>query len=277
VYQHLATVVVLVPITVTTFPVSQADTYLRTVSNLGFRKPTHRIPRSYTDGVFGEAVVGQRGAAVIVGDVVELSGCFDGEVFERVSAITEAHLFEPPQCWIDEIRNMGPAVFRAYQREAFHPIEPRQIGSMVNLDPVDVMINGSPVEISPIDERARTALLKEYWSADLVANTVSIDAKFPSGFGFIARLDDRIIGGVGCFTVYASGVEVEIDTRDGYRRHGVATELAKRMLVECKTRSLQCHWDAMNAESAALARKVGFVRDRTYWSYEMRAYGPRER
>lgn len=259
----------------TTFPASQADEYLRTISNLGFRAPSHQIPRSYTDGVFGEAVVGQRGAAVIVGDVVELSGEFDPEVFERLSTMDEAHLFEPPQCWIDVISEMGPVCLRAYQREAFNPIQPGQIGKTVDLDPVSLTIDRTPVEISPIDESARKTLLEESWSADLVANTNSIEDRFPRAFGFIARLDGRIIGGVGCFTVYLSGVEVEIDTREGYRRRGVATELAKRMLIECKTRSLECHWDAMNAESARLARKVGFVWDRTYWCYEMSVHAPR--
>jgi GNAT superfamily N-acetyltransferase len=255
----------------TTFQAAQADEYLTTISNLGFKHPLHQISRSYTDGVFGEAVIGGCGAAVIVGDIVELSGCFDREVYERVSRIAEMHLFEPPQCWIDEITNMGPAPLRAYQRAAFKPIRPEQIGTRVSLSPVNLTIDGIPVEISAINDSDTKMLLKESWSADLVANTLAIDAKFPSAFGFIARLNDHVIGGVGCYTVYATGIEVQIDTREGYRRRGVATELAKRMLVECKNRSLECHWDAMNEESVTLARKVGFEWDRTYWCYEMAA------
>lgn len=257
----------------TTFRASQADEYLTTISKLGFKKPLHQISRSYTDGIFGEAVIGRCGAAVIVGDVVELSGCFDREVYERVSRIDEAHLFEPPQCWIDGISNMRPVSFRAYQREAFNPIRPQQIGRTVSLAPVNLTIDGAPVEISAINDSDRKTLLNESWSADLVANTISSEERFPSAFGFIARLNDRVIGGVGCYTVYATGVEVQIDTRDGYRRRGVATELAKRMLVECKDRSLECHWDAMNEESVTLARRVGFEWDRTYWCYEMSAHG----
>lgn len=257
----------------TTFRASQAEEYLRTISKLGFGKPSHQIPCSFTDGIFGEAVIGRDGSAVIVGDVVELSGCFDRDVFERVSNIDEAHLFEPPECWIDSIYNMDPACLRAYQREAFHPIQPGQIGTTANLEPVNLTIEGIPVEIAPITDSDKSTLLEESWSADLVANTISIAAKFPSAFGFIARCDGQVIGGVGCFAVYVSGVEVEIDTREGYRRRGVATELAKRMLVECRNRSLECHWDAMNAESAALARKVGFEWDRSYLAYEMSAHG----
>ena len=260
---------------VSLFHPSQADEYLRTISNLGFKEPSHQIPRSYTEGIFGEAVVGQSGAAVIVGDVVELTGCFDQDVFERVSMIDQAHLFEPSQCWIDGISDMRPDRLRAYQREAFNPIRPGRIGQAVNLDPAILTIDGTTVEISPIDEGVKKTLLKERWSADLVANTVSIEDRFPRAFGFIARLDGKIVGGVGCYTVYASGIEVEIDTREGYRRRGIATELAKRMLVECKKRSLECHWDAMNAESAALARKIGFLPDRTYWCYELSVHRPR--
>lgn len=259
----------------TTFRAHQAEEYLRTISKFGFGKPSHQIPRSYTDGIFGEAVVGRCGSAVIVGDVVELSGCFDRDVFERVSKIDEAHLFEPPECWIDGISDMDPARFRAYQREAFHPIQPGQIGTTANLEPVNLTIEGTPVEIAPITDSDKKTLLEQSWSADLVANTMSVDERFPTAFGFIARYDDQVIGGVACFAVYVSGIEVEIDTRSGYRRRGVATELAKRMLVECRNRSLECHWDAMNAESAALARKVGFVWDRSYWAYEMSVHGTR--
>lgn len=259
----------------TTVPATDADEYLRIIAKLGFAEPTHKIPRSFTDGIVGEGLVGRRGAAIIVGNVVELSGCFDRDVFERVSTIDTAHVFEPPECWIESISGMDSVGLRAYRREAFYPIPPGQIGTTANLDPKILTIDGTPVDIAPITDSDTKTLLEEPWSVDLVANTMAVGARFPSAFGFIARCDDQIIGGVGCFTVYLSGIEVEIDTRSDYQRRGVATELAKRMLVECGNRSLECHWDAMNPESAALARKVGFVWDRSFPAYELRFHGRR--
>ena len=259
----------------TSFPASRADEYISAISNLGFQPPSHQISSTYTDGILGEAVIGRSGAAVIVGDLVELSGCFDQAVYNRISKIDEAHLVEPPQCWIDGIASTGPDRFSPYKRQAFVPMRPGQIGWTVNLDPVILRTEGAPVEIAPIDDTDKKTLLEDAWSADIVANTISIGPPFPSPFGFIARLNDRVIGGVGCYAVYASGVEIQIDTRDGYRRRGVATELAKRMLIECRNRSLECHWDAMNPESAALARKLGFVSGRTYRCYELSVHGRR--
>lgn len=255
----------------TCFNNSRSEAYLNAISRLGFERPRHQISSSYTDGMLGEAVTGDAGAAVIVGDLVELSGCFDREVYDRVSSIDESHLVEPPQCWIAGIRRMKPDSFRAYEREAFKPLSPDEIGVAADLEPSILAIDGIPVEISPIEDDDVEALLRKTWSADLVANTRTIDQAHPGTLGFIARLRGRIIGGIGCYAVYRTGVEIQIDTHADFRRRGVATELAKRMLLECRSRSLECHWDAMNAQSAALARKVGFVSDRTYRCYEMRA------
>lgn len=255
---------------------SRANDYLNAISGLGFEKPKHQISSSYTDGIFGEAVVGRCGAAVIVGDLVELSGCFDGEVYHHILRIDESHLVEPPPCWIDGITKIHPGRFVAYEREAFKPLAPAQINRTDNRVTRNLTIDGSPVEISPIERKDIETILREPWSADWVANTVFMDKEYVTALGFIARLGNRIIGGIGCYTVYRTGIEIQVDTHADFRRRGVATELAKRMVVECGSRALECHWDAMNTESAALARKVGFVKDRTYRCYEMSAHSHRQ-
>lgn len=63
----------------------------------------------------------------------------------------------------------GPDRFVAYQREAFKPIQPGQIGKTVSLEPVILAIEGVPVEIAPIDDTDTKMLLNDSWSADLVA------------------------------------------------------------------------------------------------------------
>jgi RimJ/RimL family protein N-acetyltransferase len=255
----------------TCFDSCRANDYLAAVSRLGYRKPAHQISRSYTDGILGEGVVGRHGAAVTVGDLVELAGCFDREVYDHISRRDESHVVEPAQCWIDGITSMHPPRFLAYQREAFKPLTPDAIVGAGTLEATRLTIDGSPVAISPIEHDDIETILGESWSADWVANTISLGEACPNAFGFVARLRDRIIGGVGCYAVYKSGVEIQIDTHADFRRRGVATELAKRMVVECGRRSLECHWDAMNAGSAALARTLGFVTERTYRCYELSA------
>jgi GNAT superfamily N-acetyltransferase len=74
---------------------------------------------------------------------------------------------------------------------------------------------------------------------------------------------------VGCYAMYAHGIEVQIDTRRGYRRRGIASRLATRMLEECGRRRLACHWDAMNEASVALARRLGFRERRRYRCIEL--------
>lgn len=99
----------------------------------------------------------------------------------------------------------------------------------------------------------------EDWSRDIVANTM-VNEEIPrQGFGYTAHLGRKIIGGIGCYTLYHRGIEVEIDTHEEYRRQGVTEILAKHMIKECLERNLDCHWDAMNRASAFLAEKLGFI------------------
>lgn len=245
------------------FRPSDAAAYLEAAARFDPATPLHQISRAFTDGVMGSGLVGDTGAAIVVGDFIEPTGCFDPEVYRAVLSIGEAHVLDPPQCWIGAIRRAAPARFRRYERVAFDPLLPEARAPGAGRQPTEG--SGTAFEIVPIGPAEAEALRAAPWSQDLVANTMIPDDR--GGFGFVARLDGTIIGGVGCYAVYADGVEVEIDTHADYRRRGVARALGRRMVRECAARSLACHWDAMNAASAALAGELGFVPLRRYDCY----------
>ena len=62
---------------------------------------------------------------------------------------------------------------------------------------------------------------------------------------------------------------MEIDTRQDYRRRGLATICGAALILECLARGLYPNWDAHNRESIALAQKLGYVFDREYTCYEV--------
>jgi len=178
----------------------------------------------------------------------------------------ESHLMEPPDCWTGDIAKHPGARMQSYSRTAFKPITPDRARAL-SANPVSdelPVFDGDAIEIVPIDPRIVPTLLSETWSADLVSHTMVDNRSGDTAFGYVACLGSEIVGGVGCYALYSDGIEVEIDTREGFQRHGVANALASRMLRECGRRNLSCHWDAMNAASAGLATKLGFTPERTY-------------
>jgi GNAT superfamily N-acetyltransferase len=87
------------------------------------------------------------------------------------------------------------------------------------------------------------------------------------GFGFAAVEGDREMGVAYSSLVCSRGIEVSIYVHERYRERGVATALASRLLLECKRRGMRPNWDAANAESCKLAKKLGYVFEETYEAY----------
>jgi GNAT superfamily N-acetyltransferase len=94
---------------------------------------------------------------------------------------------------------------------------------------------------------------------------------FDSAPDFIERslafaiVDGQSVLGVAYSSLVCSrGIEVSIFVEETYRRQGVATTLASKLLLECLKQGLQPNWDAANPESCRLAQKLGFVFVDTY-------------
>ena len=77
----------------------------------------------------------------------------------------------------------------------------------------------------------------------------------------------KLVCGASSYTVYNKGIEIEIDTKEGYRRKGLALVCASKIILECLSRELYPSWDAANRESVALAEKLGYHFDNEYVTY----------
>lgn len=86
-----------------------------------------------------------------------------------------------------------------------------------------------------------------------------------AGFGVIHR--DGFVSGCSSFTLSRGKLEFEIDTQPDYRRRGLATAVAARMLLHCIENAIEPCWDAHNPISAALARKLGFIERNRYFAW----------
>jgi len=83
-------------------------------------------------------------------------------------------------------------------------------------------------------------------------------------FGYTLLIDETPAGIAYGSLVNSRGLEVSVFIAEPYRRQGIATVLAGRLVLECLHRGLRPNWDAANPESCALAEKLGYTPTGSY-------------
>lgn len=126
--------------------------------------------------------------------------------------------------------------------------------------------------LSMIDERLYQMCKAEVWSADLVSQFPNYENYRKFGIGAIICKENIIISGASSYTRYKEGIEIEIDTREKYRRKGFAYVCSAKLIFECLKRNLYPSWDAQNKGSVALAEKLGYHYSHTYTAIEIYDY-----
>lgn len=124
--------------------------------------------------------------------------------------------------------------------------------------------------LSMIDERLYQMCRAEAWSADLVSQFPDYDNYRKFGIGTVICKEDVIISGASSYSRYREGIE--IDTREEYRRKGLAYICGAKLILECLKQNLYPSWDAHNKGSAALAEKLGYHYSHTYTAIEIHGY-----
>lgn len=88
-----------------------------------------------------------------------------------------------------------------------------------------------------------------------------------NGIGYYCNYNNEIIGVASSNIFYKDGIEVNIKVKDEYRRKGIATALASKLILKCLEENKKVSWDAANLWSVGLAEKLGFEYDSTYNIY----------
>ena len=112
----------------------------------------------------------------------------------------------------------------------------------------------------------------EMWSADLVSQFSSYEKYHELGIGVVICKDNFIVSGASSYSRYQEGIEIEIDTKEEYRRKGLASVCGAKLILECLKRNLYPSWDAQNKASVALAEKLGYHYSHAYTAIEIRNY-----
>lgn len=124
-------------------------------------------------------------------------------------------------------------------------------------------------ELRMIDEKLFEKCRENVWSRDLVSNYKDYGEYKKLGLGAVILKNGELVSGASSYSSYNGGIEIEIDTKEEYRRKGLAYTCGARLILECIKSDLYPSWDAQNLNSVALAEKLGYHFDREYTVFEI--------
>lgn len=122
-------------------------------------------------------------------------------------------------------------------------------------------------ELRLIDEELYKACLKEEWSRDLTAQFDTYESYKKWGVGVAVIYEGELVSGASSYSRYRDGIEIEIDTKEEYRRKGLARTCGAALILECLKRNLYPSWDAHTQQSLDLAETLGYHRGEPYTAY----------
>ena len=123
-----------------------------------------------------------------------------------------------------------------------------------------------------IDESLFNYCRTTEWCKDLVAQYRDYKIYGQYGIGVMILKDGEPVSGASSYSGYRNGIEIEIDTKEEYRRKGLAYICGAELILKCLERGWYPSWDAHNRESLALAEKLGYHLDYEYPAYEIWGY-----
>ena len=120
-----------------------------------------------------------------------------------------------------------------------------------------------------MDEELYHLCRSREWSRDLVSQYADYEMYRKLGIGVVALKNGQPVSGASSYATYRGGIEIEIDTKEEYRRKGLAYACGAKLILECLEQNLYPSWDAHNMWSVALAEKLGYHYDHEYTAFEL--------
>lgn len=231
---------------------------------------------SAMQGVMGKIYVTDReeplSAMVILGDFCFFAGQPDRELVSfKPDWRSSDFIIMVPQNgeWAEVIEEVYGEKAKKVTRYAI-----KKEGDIFDREKLKAMAANLPegCELKLIDEALYTGCLKEEWSRDFVSQYETWEEYRRMGLGAVVLQDGVIVAGASSYSSYEGGIEIEIGTREEYRRRGLATACGARLVLECLIRGWYPSWDARNLWSVGLSEKLGYHFSHAYDAYDILGY-----
>lgn len=232
---------------------------------------------SCLQGCMGDAwaddIENPQSARIILADFCYFAGKVNRElVMEDVKTHSRDFLIMVPpldetnEAWAEEIERAYGSRCKRVERYAIKK-EPGIFDRKKLQEIVDSL--DSEYEVKLIDEELFMQTRELEWARDFTSQYKDYEEYHRRGLGAAVTHNGRLVSGASSYTVYRGGIEVEIGTKEEYRRKGFAAVCGAKLILECMDRGLYPSWDAQNKWSVALAEKLGYHFDRAYPAYEV--------
>jgi len=167
--------------------------------------------------------------------------------------------------WIDTTKKIHGDQLIPFERYSFS-------SENLSLEHLKGLLQCSALQsgIVQIDAENAARILSDFSEYADISDFDSIDDFVARGVGFCLIDKGSVVGIAYSSLVCSRGIEVSIFVLPDYRRQGVATALACRLLNYCLENGLDPHWDAANIESCKLAEKLGYVFIEKYEAYYLK-------
>lgn len=228
---------------------------------------------SALQGIMGDIYVDNEdnpvSGAVVSGDFVFLAGQPDKELlfWKLLCGEKEFMIFVPGS---DDWNEMIEACYGSKAEKVIRYAikKERNIFDRERLEKVVMSLSGE-YRASFIDEELFHQCMSLEWCRDGVANYPDYALYRQYGLGVVIQKGEEIVASCSSYAGFRDGIEIEIDTKEGYRRLGLAYVCAAKLILECMDRQWLPSWDAHNLMSVGLAKKLGYHFDREYTAYEV--------
>lgn len=124
-------------------------------------------------------------------------------------------------------------------------------------------------ELRQIDTALFEQIRKSDWAFDLCSQFADAAEYERHGLGFAVLKQGQLAAGASSYTYYRGGIEIEVDTKEEFRRRGLAGVCGARLILECLETGRYPSWDAQNRISLHLAESLGYRFDKEYTAYEV--------
>ncbi len=173
------------------------------------------------------------------------------------------------QKWFDLIESVYQGRAKKVRRYAF-----RKKDTIFDREKLKSFIKAIDADyhLQMVDEKLFRYCREQEWSRDLVSLYADFDTYQRLGLGVVVLKDSELVSGASSYSRYQDGIEIQIDTKEAYRRQGLATACGASLILACLDRGLYPSWDAQNLWSVGLAEKLGYSFDHEYTAYEIRGY-----